>query len=134
MAKHAFLSDGWLDTLIALNEEYADKVPAPAVKMRLNQNVSGVPFGDGAVQMHTDTTQGNPIVGRGHLENPEVTITTDYETARALVVMGDQAAAMQAFMSGKIKVDGDMTKIMVPPPPKNDAQIELDQKIKDMTE
>ncbi len=134
MAKHAFLSDGWLDNLIALNEEYADKVPAPIVKMRLNQNVTGVPFGEGTVQMHTDTSQGRPIVGRGHLDSPEVTITTDYETAKALVVVGDQAAAMQAFMSGKIKVDGDMTKIMVPPPPKNDAQIELDQKIKDMTE
>ncbi len=134
MSKHAFLSDGWLDTLIALNEEYADRVPPPMVKMRLNQNVTGVPFGDGSVQMHTDTTQGKAIVGRGHLDNPEVTITTDYETARALVVVGDQAAAMQAFMSGKIKVDGDMTKIMVPPAPKNDAQIELDQKVKDMTE
>ena len=41
---------------------------------------------------------------------------------------------MQAFMSGKIKVDGDMTKIMTPPPPKNEAQIELDRKIKEMTE
>jgi len=134
MGKHAFLSDAWLDTLIGLNQEYADKVPAPIVKMRLNQNVTGVPFGEGTVQIHTDTSTGKPIVGRGHLENPEVTITVDYETARALIVQGDQAAAMQAFMSGKIKVDGDMTKIMVPPPPKNEAQIELDQKIKDMTE
>jgi len=134
MAKYPFLSDEWLDTLIALNEEYADKVPPPIVKMRLNQHVTGVPFGDGTVQMYTDTSSGKPVVGRGHLENPEVTITTDYETAKALVVMGDQAAAMQAFMSGKIKVDGDMTKIMVPPPPKNEAQVELDQKIKDMTE
>ena len=134
MGKHAFLSDAWPDTLIGLNQEYADKVPAPIVKMRLNQNVTGVPFGEGTVQIHTDTSTGKPIVGRGHLENPEVTITVDYETARALIVQGDQAAAMQAFMSGKIKVDGDMTKIMVPPPPKNEAQIELDQKIKDMTE
>lgn len=134
MAKHPFLSDEWLDTLVALTEEYRDKVPPPIVKMRLNQNVTDVPFGDGTVLMHTDTSTGVAIVGRGHLENPEVTITTDYETARVLVVMGDQAAAMQAFMSGKIKVDGDMTKIMVPPPPKNDAQVELDQKIKDMTE
>lgn len=134
MAKHPFLSDEWLDTLIALNDEYSDKVPPPIVKMRLNQNVTGVPFGEGTVAMHTDTTEGRPIVGRGHLDNPEVTITTDYETARALVVDGDQAAVMQAFMSGKIKVDGDMTKIMTPPPPKNEAQVELDQKIKDMTE
>lgn len=134
MAKYAFLSDEWLDALIALNEEYGDKVPPPVVKFRLNQTVTGVPFGEGTVQMYTDTTQEKPIVGRGHLESVEVTITTDYETARALVVDGDEAAAMQAFMSGKIKVDGDMTKILTPPPPKNDAQIEFDKKVKDMTE
>jgi putative sterol carrier protein len=29
-----------------------------------------------------------------------------------MFVQGDQAAAMQAFMSGQIKVEGDMTKLM----------------------
>ena len=134
MAKYPFLSDQWLDALFALNAEYRDKVPAPSVKMRLNQVVTGVPFGGGTVTMHTDTSSGKAIVGRGHIESPEVTVTTDYETAKTLVVQQDQAAAMQAFMSGKIKVEGDMTKILIPPPPKNDAQKELDQKIKDMTE
>ncbi len=134
MAKHPFLSDEWLDMLIALTAEYRDKVPAPLVKMKLNQNVTGVPFGGGTVQMYTDTSAGTATVGRGHIEGADVTLTVDYETAKSLVVLGDQAAAMQAFMSGKIKVDGDMTKIMTPPPPKNDAQKELDQKVKDMTE
>ena len=40
----------------------------------------------------------------------------------------------QAFMSGRIKVDGDMSKMMTPQPPKNDAQKELDAKILDLTE
>ncbi|MBM4266061.1 MAG: hypothetical protein FJ144_05515 [Deltaproteobacteria bacterium] len=134
MAKHAFLSNEWLDAVTALQGEYADKVPAPLVKMRLNQVVNGAPFGDGTVKTHLDTTSGKAVIGKGHLDNPEVTVTTDYQTAKTLVVQQDQAAAMQAFMSGKIKVDGDMTKIMMPPPPKNDAQKELDQKIKDLTE
>ena len=43
---------------------------------------------------------------------PDATITTDYVTAKALFVDGDQAVAMQAFMAGKIKVQGDMMKIM----------------------
>jgi putative sterol carrier protein len=84
--------------------------------------------------MHTDTTSGKAVLGRGHLENPDVTVTTDYATAKTLVVLNDQQAAMQAFMQGKIKVQGDMSKIMMPPPPKNDAQKELEEKIKEITE
>ena len=134
MGNHAFLSVEWLDCLIALNEEYRERVPPPMVKMRLNQVVTGVPFGDGEVAMFTDTTSGRAIIGNGHLEDPEVVMTTDYATARSLVVDGDPAAAMQAFMSGKIKVEGDMTKILVPPAPKNEAQIEMENRIKEMTE
>ena len=48
----------------------------------------------------------------GELDAPDATITTDYDTAKALFVDGDQAVAMQAFMAGKIKVQGDMMKIM----------------------
>jgi len=42
-------------------------------------------------------------------------------TAKALLVEGDPQAGMQAFMAGKIKVDGDMSKLMAlqatPPDP-----------------
>jgi hypothetical protein len=134
MGKHAFLSVEWLDCLIELNAEYRDRVPPPMVKMRLNQVVTGVPFGGGEVTMFTDTTSGRAIIGNGHVEDPEVVMTTDYATARSLVVDGDPAVAMQAFMSGKIKVEGDMTKILVPPAPKNEAQIEMENRIKEMTE
>ncbi|MDG2111052.1 MAG: SCP2 sterol-binding domain-containing protein, partial [Actinomycetota bacterium] len=48
----------------------------------------------------------------GHIEEADVTITTDYTTAKALFVAGDQQLAMQAFMSGKIMVTGDIAKIM----------------------
>jgi putative sterol carrier protein len=39
-------------------------------------------------------------------------ITVPYDTAKRLFIDGDQSAAMQAFMSGQIKVEGDMTKLM----------------------
>jgi Zn-dependent metalloprotease len=134
MGKLQFLTDLWLDTVFGLQAEYRERVPAPLVKMRMNQIVTGVPFGEGTVNMHTDTTSGKAILGRGHLEQPDVTVTTDYATAKTLVVLNDQQAAMQAFMQGKIKVQGDMSKIMMPPPPKNDAQKELEEKIKELTE
>ena len=48
----------------------------------------------------------------GHLENPDLTVTLDYVTAKAILVDGNPQAGMQAFMAGKIKVQGDMTKMM----------------------
>ena len=134
MGQLPFLSDQWLDAVFALQAEYRERVPAPLVKMKLNQEVTAAPFGDGVVKLHIDTTSGKAILGRGHLEGADATVSLDYATAKALMVNQDQQAAMQAFMQGKIKVQGDMSKVMVPPPPKNDAQKELDQKVKDLTE
>jgi putative sterol carrier protein len=48
----------------------------------------------------------------GHLDSPDLTVTTDYATARAIFLEQDPQAGMQAFLSGKVKVDGDMTKMM----------------------
>ena len=36
----------------------------------------------------------------------------DYDTAKAQIVSQDQAAVMQAFMQGKIKIEGDMAKVL----------------------
>ena len=35
-----------------------------------------------------------------------------YDTAKAILVDGDAQAAMQAFLSGRIKVEGDVTKMI----------------------
>ena len=39
-------------------------------------------------------------------------MTVDYETAKAILVDGDAQAAMQAFMSGRIKIDGDVAQLL----------------------
>jgi len=75
--------------------------------------ITNCPFEPGEVRMFMDTSDGAMNTGKGELENPEVTLTTDWETSRKILIDQDQAAAMQAFMSGKIKVTGDMTKIMM---------------------
>jgi Zn-dependent metalloprotease len=134
MSKFAFLSDDWLGAVLALQEQYRPQLPAPAVKMKMNQIVTGVPFGEGSVHLHIDTSSGQAVMGRGHLEAPDVSVTTDYATARTLFVDNSQQAAMQAFMQGKIKAQGDMAKLMIPPAPKNDAQKELEEKVKELTE
>ena len=108
--QHVFLSDEWIDAARAAYEHNGVTV---TYKMRMNQVITACPFGDGEVRMFMDTTDGTMNTGKGELDNPEVTLTTDWETSRKIIVEQDQAAAMQAFMSGKIKVTGDMTKIMM---------------------
>jgi len=71
-----------------------------------------VPFGDGVIHSHIDTSSGELVMDLGHLDSPDLTVTTDYATARAIFLEQDPQAGMQAFLSGKVKVDGDMTKMM----------------------
>ncbi len=111
---HEFLSDEWMEAVKSIRDKYADQAPPLAYKVKMNQVITGAPFDGGAdILLFIDTTDGIMRMEKGELEDPEVTISTDWETARTIFVDQDQAAGMQAFMSGKIKVQGDMTKLML---------------------
>lgn len=112
MAQFAFLSDEWLEEAKKIREEYAGQSSPPAHAVRMNQIIIEVPFGDGTIEAHIDTSGGEVQMEMGHLENPDLTVTIDYVTAKAILVDGNPQAGMQAFMAGKIKVQGDMTKMM----------------------
>ena len=103
--------------------------------MRLNQVITEVPFGDGTINAHVDTTTGELEMELGHLEGPDLQVTLDYATAKAIFVDGNPQAGMQAFMAGKVKVQGDMTKLMAmqTATPNPDAQA-FSEKVKEMTE
>jgi hypothetical protein len=109
---HPFLSDEWILAAREVRERHADDEQRVNVPIKMNQIVTDVPFGDGTVESYLDTSTGSLVFELGQLEEPDVTITTDYDTAKAIFVDQDQAVAMQAFMSGKIKVHGDMMKLM----------------------
>ncbi|MDG2040039.1 MAG: SCP2 sterol-binding domain-containing protein, partial [Ilumatobacter sp.] len=105
---HPFLSEEWMDAARAIRAKYADEVPEVEADLRINQVVTDVPFRDSEVNSHLDTTTGRVAMELGLLDDADVTVTTDYETAKALFVDQDPAVAMQSFMNGKIKVQGDM--------------------------
>ena len=109
---HPFLSDEWFATVEAIRARYADSAPAVPHKIRMNQVITGAPFTDGDIHLYMDTSGGAMVLERGELDSPDVTVTTDYDTARKIFVDQDPQAGMQAFMAGKIKVQGDMTKLM----------------------
>ena len=132
--KYPFLSDEWMEAAKNLREEYAGEGGGGGHAVKMNQIITDVPFGDGTINAHMDTSGGEMKMDTGHIDNPDVTVTIDYATAKAIFVDGNPQAGMQAFMAGKIKVQGDMTKLMAmqqtSPDPK--AQ-ELAQKIKEIT-
>ena len=112
MAKYPFLSDEWMEEAMKIRDEYKGKGAPAAHVVKMNQIITDVPFGEGTIEAHMDTSSGEMEMDKGHIENPDVTVTLDYGTAKAIFVDGNPQAGMQAFMSGKIKVAGDMTKLM----------------------
>lgn len=134
MAKHPFLSDEWMEEAKKIREEYRGKTAAPAHAVRMNQIITNVPFGEGTINAHMDTSGGEVDMELGHLENPDVTVTVDYDTAKAIFVDGNPQAGMQAFMAGKIKVQGDMTKLMAMQQTSPDpTTLEIAGRIKEIT-
>jgi hypothetical protein len=110
---HPFLSDEWIAAARQIRERHHGTVELPGGgSIRMNQIITDVPFGDGTIESHLDTSSGTLVFELGHLEEPDLTVTTDYETAKMIFVDQDPAAGMQAFLQGRIKINGDLMKLM----------------------
>ncbi len=138
MASYPFLSPEWIDAARALREEYAEQVPTSPVQARVNIVITDVPHGDDpTVNGHIDTSSGQTIIEHGHLTDPELTVTVDYPTARAAFVTRDQQEVMQAFLTGKILVDGDASKLLalqaVPPTQIDPVAVEMYERLDALT-
>ncbi|HET9060444.1 MAG TPA: hypothetical protein VFN61_11025 [Acidimicrobiales bacterium] len=118
MAKYPFLSDEWVTQARRIYAEVQAEGALPAggnvVPVRLNLVVNEAPFTPEPLKAHIDTSEGHIAIDMGHLEKPDVTVSLDYVTARSLFIAGDVQAVMQAFLGGRIRVDGDMTKLLDP--------------------
>ena len=112
MSKHAFLTEDWVNAVKGIREEFEGKLAPPAHKVRMNLVVTEVPHGDGTVEAHMDSSGDEMVMELGHLDDPELTVTLPYDVAKGIFIDGNPQAGMQAFMAGKIKVQGDMTKLM----------------------
>lgn len=102
---HVFLSDPWFDAVDLLHSEAPE--PPPAMRdLVVNVVVQGGPDGECQVSLN-----GGHFV-RGYTDGAATKLTVPYDGAKALFIEGDPQAAMKAFMSGQIKVEGDMSKLM----------------------
>jgi hypothetical protein len=102
---YPFLSDEWFEAV----EELRSEAPEPTEAMKsltLNIVVAGGPDGDKEVHMEAGQFD------KGLVDGAPTKLTVPYDVAKAIFIEGNQQAGMQAFMSGQIRVEGDMTKLM----------------------
>jgi|SRR5581483_2048057 len=103
---YTFLSDEWIDAVEKLRD-HAPEPPAALKDLIINVVVQGGPNGDRDMHMNGGQFE------RGHADAAPTKLTVPYDVAKALFIEGNPQAAMQAFMSGQIKVEGDMSKLMM---------------------
>ncbi len=132
---YPFLSDAWIEEAHAIRAQFQERSPAIDHRVRMNLVVTEIPFGDGNLEAHMDTTHGELDIDKGHVDDADLTVTLDYGTAKALLIDRNPQAGMQAFMAGKIRVEGDMSKLMAfqaaPPDQHTD---EMAERLRSITE
>lgn len=102
-----FLSDAWFDEVEKIRAELGDlEVPPPMKDLTINIVVTGGPDGDREIRMEAGSFE------RGLAASAPTKLTVPFDVAKAIFIEGNQQAAMQAFMSGQIKIEGDMSKLM----------------------
>ncbi|MDP2228976.1 MAG: SCP2 sterol-binding domain-containing protein [Moraxellaceae bacterium] len=102
----AFLSDDWFAKVAELTAAAGNlNVPPALAALALNVTVSKP---DGNVDLCLNG--GN--FEKGHSAAAPTKLSMPGDLLRKIFLEGDQAAGMQGFMSGQIKVEGDMSKLM----------------------
>ncbi len=103
-----YLSEEWAKaTTEKLNSSEAFKTAAGSQTAKLQQVVSTP---EGEVKYYFKLEDGQAEVALGEIEGPDATVTQDYDTAVAL--SKNELTGTAAYMSGKIKVQGDLMKMM----------------------
>jgi putative sterol carrier protein len=103
-----FLSEEWANEVkAALASNDAVKSAAGTMSARIQQVVNGP---DGETKYWFKLEGGDLDLGLGEIENPDATITQDYDTAAAL--SKNELTGTAAYMSGKLRVSGDLMKLM----------------------
>ena len=103
-----FLSQEWTNELQdRLNASESFKKSVVGVAAKLQQVVTGP---DGESRYWIQIQDGGVGMGQGDIEAPDATVTQDYDTAVGLAT--SQVNAMSAFMTGRLKIAGNMGMLM----------------------
>jgi len=105
-----FLSPEWASGVQeALNNHAGFRSAIANADLGLQFNISGAPNGDASYYLKT--SGGSAVLEMGTLEGTDVTIGQSYETARS--IFSGELNTQTAFMTGKLKVTGNLAKLMM---------------------
>ena len=124
-----FLTDEWFSEVDRLTAEAGDlNLPPALANTKINLKITNTANGD------VNAALENGVLKKGETD-ATTTINIDQETLKAIALKGDMNEAMNAFMSGKIRSDGDMGQVMALQTAKPSVeQKDLFKKIYAMTE
>jgi putative sterol carrier protein len=107
---YKFLSDEWATAVSdALSSHPGFKSSIANADLTLQFNVTGAPDGDKAYYLQAAGGDADIITGTN--DAPDVTVGQTYDTAVA-ISKGD-LNTQSAFMTGKLKVSGNLAKLMM---------------------
>lgn len=103
----AFLTEAWFSKVDELTTQAGELNLSPALQsLAINFIVSDVAKGV------TELSLASGKFKKGLADNAKTTLNMDADTLKKVFLQFDMTAAMQAFMTGKIKVQGDMSQLM----------------------
>ncbi|MFQ5948408.1 MAG: SCP2 sterol-binding domain-containing protein [Acidimicrobiia bacterium] len=106
-----FLSEDWMAAVTdALNGHEGFSKAIETVDLSLQFVVTDVPEGD-ETHYYLAIDGGTATLAPGDLEEADATITNSYETASG--ISKGELNTQMAFMTGKLKVSGNMAKLMM---------------------
>jgi alkyl sulfatase BDS1-like metallo-beta-lactamase superfamily hydrolase len=92
-----------------LNDDAGFTAAMNNVELGLQFNVTDAP--DGEIDYYLTVGDGAALLALGTLEDADASVSSDYETAAA--ISKGELNVQMAFMTGKIKVGGNMAKVMM---------------------
>lgn len=103
MAK--FLSQAWFDQVNELNAQAGDlNLPPNLASVILNASVTG--------EQGANLYLKEGKIYQGNTPDAISSVVIDDATLSNIISTGDVNQAIEAFMMGKIRIDGDMTQVM----------------------
>jgi hypothetical protein len=102
---YPFLSDAWFDAVEALRDK-APAAPEEIADIAVNMVVTGGPDGDRTLHF----AEGR--FDRGLVDGAPTTVTVPHRVARSMLVDLDPEVAITAFMTGEIRVEGDVSRLL----------------------
>ncbi len=105
-----FLSEEWgRDVTMTLNNHDGFKNALGAADLGIQFEVEEGP--EGEANYYLSASGGRAVMALGDLENADVTVKQSYDTAVA--IFKGELNTQTAFMTGKLKVSGNLAKLMM---------------------